>query len=322
MPVSCRYHWHQVPGSLQTLPLATHACLQMSRKLAESISKVVRDSDILAKVSDHEYYVLLPETDALGARMFIRRSQEAFSTDAFIGKMSRDYPVSITLGAATFPLEGKDFDELLGVCRERSERTRSSLFRRLKLQEKGFWDMVQLLVGRPEDYDGPLESASQMFRLCEDADGGSAHGIFSETILEGIGEEVAQQAIDMPSRRAILIDVGGVLGADQRPVERVLARAERAKAFVIGRKGAGATESDHPALTRVFLEDEMMDRHRLLLVLSEHLAYAFLGTSKDNGPGTDRAGDGEMYGFNSQDHYLVENLITKLQEHYNLQRQY
>ena len=116
--------------------------------------------------------------------------------------------------------------------------------------------------------------------------------------------------------------MGGVLGADQRPVERVLARAERAKAFVIGRKGAGATESDHPALTRVFLEDEMMDRHRLLLVLSEHLAYAFLGTSKDNGPGTDRAGDGEMYGFNSQDHYLVENLITKLQEHYNLQRQY
>ena len=29
------------------------------------------------------------------------RSQEAFATDDFIGKMSRDYPVSITLGAAT-----------------------------------------------------------------------------------------------------------------------------------------------------------------------------------------------------------------------------
>jgi two-component system cell cycle response regulator len=257
--------------------------------------------------------VLLPETDALGARMFIRRSQEAFSTDDFIGRMSRDYPVSITLGAATFPLEGKDFDELLGVCRERSDRTRQSLYRRLKLQEKGFWEVVQLLVGSPEDYGRTLEAASQIFRLCEDADGGSAHGIFSEPILEGIGEEVARQAVDMPSRRAILIDVGGVLGAEQRPVERVVAGAERAKAFVIGRKGQGAAESDHPALTRVFLDDEMMDRHRLLLVLSEHLAYAFLAVAKDAG---------EMYAFNSHDHYLVENLITKLQEHYNLQRQY
>jgi two-component system cell cycle response regulator len=288
-------------------------CVQMSRKLAESISKVVRDSDILAKVSDHEYYVLLPETDALGARMFIRRSQEAFATDDFIGKMSRDYPVSITLGAATFPLEGKDFDELLGVCRERSERTRSSLFRRLKLQEKNFWDTVGLLVGRPEDYECPLESASQNFRLSEDADGGSAHGVFHEAVLEGIEEEVARQAVDLPGRRAILIDVGGELGEDQRPVERVVAEGERAKAFVLGRKGAGATESDHPALTRVFIDDDMMDRHRLLLVLSEHLAYAFLGSKKSAG---------EMYGFNTHDHFLVENLITKLQEHYSLQRQY
>jgi two-component system cell cycle response regulator len=288
-------------------------CVQMSRKLAESISKVVRDSDILAKVSDHEYYVLLPETDALGARMFIRRSQEAFSTDDFIGRMSRDYPVSITQGAATFPLEGKDFDELLGVCRERGERTRQSLYRRLKLQDKGFWDMVQLLIGRPEDYGCPLESAGQMFRLCEDAEGGSAHGVFPRPILEGIGEEVARQAVDTPSRRAIMIDLGGVLGVEQRPVERVVSKAERAKAFVIGRKGPGATESDHPALTRVFLEDEMMDRHHLLLVLSEHLAYAFLSSGKD---------DNELYAFNSHDHYLVENLIAKLQEHYNLQRQY
>jgi hypothetical protein len=124
---------------------------------------------------------------------------------------------------------------------------------------------------------------------------------------------VAQQAVDVAGRRAILIDVGGELGADQRPVERVVSRAERAKAFVLGRKGEGATESDHPALTRVFIDDEMMDRHRLLLVLSEHLAYAFLGTDK---------GGGEMYGFNTHDHFLVENLITKLQEHYNLQRQY
>jgi two-component system, cell cycle response regulator len=288
-------------------------CNQMSRKLAESISRVVRDSDILAKVSDHEYYVLLPETDALGSQMFIRRSRETFWADPFISKMSRDYPVSVTLGSATFPIHGGDFDELLGVCREKMESARSSLYWRLRLGEKKFWDMVETLVGRPEDYEGSLESASSSFRVSEDAGGSSAHGLFDEALLQGIEEEVAGQAVDSPERKAILYDVGGVVGSEPSPVEKVLSRAENARIFVLGRRGKGTMAADHPALTRVFLTEENMDHYRLLLVLSEKLAYAFLGARK---------AEGELYGFHTHDQFLVENLIAKLQEHYNFQRQY
>jgi diguanylate cyclase (GGDEF)-like protein len=291
----------------------SEVCRQLSRKLSESISRVVRDSDILAKVSDSEFYVLLPETDSLGARMFIRRSQEAFSAEPFISTMSGDYPVSITLGTATFPLDGNDFDDLLGTCREAMERSRASLYRRLRLHEKDFWESVQLLVGRPEDYDAPAESASETFRLCEDANGVSNHGIFDESLLAAVEEEVAQQAVDLPERKAILYDVGGVLGDEPRAVERVLAQAERAKAFLLGKRGTALSTSEHPALTRVYLDDEYMEKYRLLLVLSERLAYAFLGFQHD---------DEALHAFHTYDKFLVENLIAKLQDHYNFQRQY
>ncbi|HUU02247.1 MAG TPA: response regulator [Myxococcota bacterium] len=292
-------------------------CGRLSRKLAESISRVVRDSDILAKVSDYEYYVLLPETDALGAQMFIRRSREAFWTDPFISKISRDYPVGVTLGSATFPLDGTDFDDLLGVCREKMDRVRSSLYFRLHLSDKNFWEMVEVLVGRPEDYLGTLESASSEFRLAEDVDGTSAHGVFDRQVFAGIQEEVAIQAVDNPDRRAILFDAGGVIDAEPRPMEKVLSQAKRARLFVLGRRGEGTMASDHPSLTRVFLTDDSIDRYRIMLVLSERLAYAFLGAVSG-----DVSGPGELYGFHTHDQFLVENLIASLQDYYNFQRQY
>ncbi|MBN2498914.1 MAG: response regulator [Deltaproteobacteria bacterium] len=288
-------------------------CGQMSRKLAESISRVVRDSDILARVSDSEYYVLLPETDSLGARMFIRRSQETFRTDSFISQMSRDYPVSVTLGAATFPLDGADFDELLVACRDRMERSRESLFRRLRLGERGFWDAVRILVGRQDEHVGSLEQASESFRLAEDAEGGNAHIVLREEILDAIEGAVCSEAVDSPDSKAILYALGGVLGREPRPVETALADAERARAFVIGRRGEDARVSEQPSVTRIFLDEEPLDQSRMLLVLSERVAYAMLG---------ERGEDGRVFGFHSRDAHLVENLIALLQEHYNLQRQY
>ncbi|MBW1870495.1 MAG: response regulator [Deltaproteobacteria bacterium] len=288
-------------------------CLQMSRKLAESISRVVRDSDILAKVSDHEYYLLLPETDAMGAQMFVRRSREAFWADPFISKMSTDYPVSITLGAATFPLDGSDFDDLLGVCRDKMYKARASLYQRLHLTDKSFWEMVEILIGRPEDYEGALEEASSDFRMSENTDGSSAHGVFDEVVFEGIQQEISQQAVHGADSKAILYEVGGVIDREPRAVEKILAETENARVFVVGSRGKGTMVSDHPALTRVFLSDDNLDTHRLLLVLSERLAYAFLGVRKN---------DNEMFGFHTHDQFLVENLIAKLQDHYNFQRQY
>ena len=90
--------------------------------------------------------------------------------------------------------------------------------------------------------------------------------------------------------------------------------AEQAKLFLLGRRGeAASTAEDHPSLTRVYLEDENMDQFRLVMVLSERLAYAFVGSRKS---------EDEYFGFHTHDHFLVENLIARLQDYYNFQPQY
>jgi diguanylate cyclase (GGDEF)-like protein len=288
-------------------------CQQISRKLVESISRIVRDSDILAKVSDFEYYLLLPETDALGARMFIRRSRETFDDDSVIKKISGDYPVSISFGSSTFPLDGEDFDQLLGVCRDRVEKSRSSLLRRLGLAGKSFWEAIEALAGKPEEYTDELEEASQSYRMSEDIDAGSCHGVFSEELFSRIENEVSLQAVGDPNCRAIVYALGDEIGREPRPCEKIVSQSQRSKAFILGRRGQGAKVANHPAVTRVFLDDEEMAKYRVFLVFGERVAYAFIGIKNDQA---------EWFAFHSHDSFLVESLIAKLQEYYHFQRQY
>ncbi len=294
-------------------------CTRMASKLTESISRVVRDSDILARVSDHEYYVLLPETDSLGARMFIRRSRTAFEADPFISEMSRDYPVNISMGAATFPIHGADFDQLLMACREEIDRAGKSLFRRLHLERQDFWEAIRTLVGRPAEHLGPLDQAGETFRMAEDSETGSAHVMFDDDAIDAVEEEVCRQAVDVPERRALVYALGGrIQGAGliqdrARPVELVFENAERARFCLVDLKSGANRPSEYAAVTRVFVDDEAVQDHRLLLVLGERVAYALLCRRGD---------DGRLFAFHSHDQFLVENLIAKLQEHYNFQRQY
>ena len=53
------------------------------RDVVTAIGRVVRDADILAKVSEGEYYLLLPETDYFGALMLMRRAAEEVRRDLY-----------------------------------------------------------------------------------------------------------------------------------------------------------------------------------------------------------------------------------------------
>jgi diguanylate cyclase (GGDEF)-like protein len=293
--------------------LRAEVCRQIAAQLLASLGRVVRDSDVLARVADPEYYILLPETDAMGARSFIRRVQEACATDEYLSRMARDYGLVLTQGAATFPQDGQDFDGLLSACREEMSRARASVYRKLRLEDKGFWDAVGLLLGTADDYRLELPRASEAFRLGEAEDGSSAHRVVSEPLFDGIEEQVALQAVDVPERPALLYSLGVALGSEPRPLERILDRAERARGYLIGRRAGSDRPEAHPAVTRVYLEQEAVDRFRVVLVLAEHLSYACLG---ERGPA------GELRCFHSCDRTLVEGLVGKLQAQYNFQRQF
>src|SRR5262249_288073 len=99
------------------------------------------------------FYLLLPETDYFGGLMFMRRALDAARREDSIRSIEEKLPMQIALGAASFPKDGEDFDELLHWCRVRIDEQRGSLFRRLHvadLQPNAFWDLTDpLLADRP-----------------------------------------------------------------------------------------------------------------------------------------------------------------------------
>jgi diguanylate cyclase (GGDEF)-like protein len=271
-----------------------------SRDLVGAVARVARDADILAKVSESEYYVLLPETDSFGALMFVRRAGEAIRREASIRELEARCPVLLSMGGAAFPKDGEDFDELLHWARARVEEQRGSVLRRLHLGDldpAAFWELTDLLL-------------SEASRLPESSP--SARLELDREFFEAAQREAAREIARDPRARGLLY-VGGGLGATAvtaaLPPADVAARAGDAsvRVYLLGPRGGGGAPVSHPLVTEVYLDgDKRFDGHEFLLFLSEHSAYALL-----SGP------DGRM--FHTSDAPLVDALVAKLQHLYDLQ---
>ncbi len=138
-----------------------------ARGIVDAVSRVARDADILAKVSESEYYLLLPETDHFGALMFLRRAAEEIRGEEWIRKLEERCPVLVAMGAAAFPKDGEDFDELLHWARARVQEQRDSLLRRLHLGDldrAAFWELADMLLSE----QAPIPESSPSTRLAAD----------------------------------------------------------------------------------------------------------------------------------------------------------
>jgi diguanylate cyclase (GGDEF)-like protein len=273
-----------------------------TRDLVGAVSRVARDADILAKVSESEYYVLLPETDRFGALMFLRRAADEVRNDGSIRELERRCPVHLSMGAATFPKDGEDFDELLHWARARVQEQRGSLLRRLHLAELGphaFWDLADVLL-------------SESVRF---PDGSPSALIPRDPELFASAQREAAREIARDPRARGLLYLGTGAGAADAPFLSALppgdlaARAGDATpcVYVLGPRPIGHAPVAHPLVTEVYLDgDQRFAGHEFLLFLSEHSAYALL-----MGP----AGRS----FHTSDAPLVDALVARLQTLYDLQ---
>jgi two-component system cell cycle response regulator len=271
------------------------------RDLVAAASRVVRDADILAKVSESEYYVLLPETDSFGALMFLRRAAEEVRREPSIHEVERVCPVLLSMGASTFPKDGEDFDELLHWARARVQEQRGSLLRRLHLgdlEPAAFWELADLLLS--DQAHVPESSPSAQL----DAD---------PELVAAAQREAAQEIGRDPRARGVLY-IGAREGVGSAPFLSALPQADAAarsgdssvRVYLLGPRGPGAPPQ-HPLVTEVFLDgDKRFESHEFLLFLSEHSAYGLV-----TGP------SGRM--FHTSDLPLVDALVSKLQILYDLQ---
>ncbi|WNG46096.1 response regulator [Archangium minus] len=269
------------------------------RGIIKAFSRIVRDSDVIAKASDQEFYLLLPETDFFGAMMFVRRALAAVREEPEAQEVEARLPLALVGGASTFPKDGEDFDELVHRCRRRMDERRCSLQRKLMLDTLPFWDEVDLLLGNASSPKLPVEEGAEPSR----------RGKVSDVLFDELQAEIARELMRDPSSRGLLYvgspeikaDLPIALGLESAPPDM------SSRVYLLGRR---ADMESHPALTPVFLEgDERMGRHEFILWLSENAAYALI----------QRRGLGATWGFHSSDTAVVDGLITRLQSEYDLQ---
>jgi diguanylate cyclase (GGDEF)-like protein len=272
------------------------------RDLVGAISRVARDADILAKVSDGEYYLLLPETDYFGALMFLRRAVAEARGEDSIRELEQRCPVLLSMGAAAFPKDGEDYDELLHLARARVQEQRGSLLRRLHLGDlapNAFWELADLLLSDASR----IPESSPSARLAADRE-----------LFAAVQREAAREIARDPRARGLLYvgtreRLAGAPVLAPLPPGEVAARAGDAsvRVYLLGPRGRDGAPLGHPLVTEVYLDgDPRFTAHEFLLFLSEHSAYGLL-----SGPGG-RA-------FHTADAPLVDALVAKLQAQYDLQ---
>lgn len=267
------------------------------RQVVVAMNRVCRDADVIAKSAEAELYVLLPETDLFGALMFARRAMTSIHEDPLLRETEQRAPLSISFGVSTFPKDGEDFDELVHRCRARMEEGRLSLQRRLLLEGLDFWSTVELLLGTAKSPKLPLD----------DRGGPSRRAALPEGIFEHAQVEAVRELARDPSARGLLY-VGLPEVKSDLPVLAPLDawREGAARVYLLGRR---AGLDHHPSATLVYLEgDERMASHEFLLLHAEHASYAYLKGRGAEGPA-----------FHSSDVLLVDGLVNKLQQAYDLQ---
>ena len=274
-----------------------------ARALVAAVTRVIREADVLARASDVEYRVLLPETDRLGALMFVRRAVDEIRREPLLRRLAGRSPVRVAAGAATFPEDGGDLDQLLRACRGDQAQYRSSMTHRLLAgaEAPGFWDLVAALI---DDRVSIAGSASA--RLSMDV-------AFLDAVQGTIAREMGR---DVRSRGALY--AGGPTPSTAEAIVAALPTLEGAArdgdlgARVVllsppGGAPAGGVSLAHPLVTQVAVEgDPRLADHRFVLFLSQRSAYALLWRA-----------DGRA--FHSSDAPLVDLLVARLHDGYELQ---
>ncbi len=83
---------------------------------AELIRSTLRGSDIPARYGGDEFAIILPETDADEARTAADRIRAAFRERAFVGEQRGPVPIGASIGAATFPGDGRTGTDLIAAA--------------------------------------------------------------------------------------------------------------------------------------------------------------------------------------------------------------
>jgi DNA-binding response OmpR family regulator/GGDEF domain-containing protein len=125
------------------------------------IARALRATDLLAIDSQHRFWVLLTETDSLGAAVLRRRIREALEA-APDGSREEPRPQAL-VASATYPTDGSQLEALQGGIEERAGEDAASPARELRRRGEPFGPALARLVRGAAP--GRVELAEQAARF-------------------------------------------------------------------------------------------------------------------------------------------------------------
>ncbi len=219
----------------------------------EHVLGVVRDTDVLARVDANEFYLLLPETNGLGAHACRRRVLDKL---AAAGETERH---DVSVGVAVYPHDGGDLSRLLRIARHRAEVCRVSPVARLGLRALPLDGIVDALLAEPAGTSRDWLEAPRVIELPttdvvalvltavrEAAHGGSTIVAVTRHPGVGIGGVLSSEAVRGASGRQVLtVDVGALPGC--RNVEVCAVLGEHGTYALAGRSEGHSIRAVHAA---------------------------------------------------------------------------
>jgi diguanylate cyclase (GGDEF)-like protein len=274
-----------------------------------AVRRAMRDSDLVARVEANRLCVVLPETDAFGALHAVRRLRKAVKDTCRIPFLGTDYFLQPFFMSATSPRDGRGFPELLRVAEEKYARQQKSPLHRMRLADRPFWDAFEILVGKREHYDllRKGEDVPYFMRFRKDLGRNAHFSVPRETWLRVL-ESVAQDVAVNPADRGLVIAAG--------PTPEIYKQIflcfqpsipPHRNVYILGQ--SGSTRFDSRNLMYIATEDEQLKDREFVLYLKEGGAYGLFCAPRGS----------EVEGFNTADESLVEAMLEKAQEMYQLQ---
>lgn len=277
--------------------------------LVNTLRRAVRDSDLVAREEGNRFCIVLPETDSFGALLAVRRLRKAIKEKCRIQFLGTEFFLQPFFMSATCPRDGREFPELLRVAEEKFARQQKSPLHRMRLLERPFWDAFDILVGKREHYDlfRKGEDVPYFLRFRKDLGRNAHFSVPRETWLR-ILEAVAQDVAATPEERGLVIAAGPTPEIYKQIFLSFHASSMvHRNVYIVGQ--SGSTRFDSKNLMYVAADDELLKDREFVLYLKEGGAYGFFCSARE----------GEVEGFNTADESLVEAMVEKAKEMYQLQ---
>jgi len=277
--------------------------------MVTTVRRAVRDSDLVAREEGNRFCIVLPETDSFGALLAVRRLRKAVKDKCRIQFLGTEFYLQPFFMTATCPRDGRDFPELLRVAEEKYARQQKGPLHRMRIADRPFWDAFEILVGKREHYDlfRKGEDVPYFLRFRKDLGRNANFAVPRETWLR-ILEAVAQDVAANPEERGLVIAAGPTPEIYKQIFLSFKASIPpQRNVYVVGQ--SGSTRFDSKNLMYVAAEDEQLKDREFVLYMKEGGAYGFFCTARES----------EVEGFNTADESLVEAMVEKAQEMYQLQ---